>query len=186
MNEAGRGCLTPFFFVVLEFELRGFVLTEPRLQFNLLWLFLRWGFSDYFPGAGLKQKFSPISASQVARIIDVSHWHWLPGTFAAMSSHKAEHLMRVSSVYFPSVSRKRLLSECMTPPPGSPYCPRSHLKRHIHVCMYLVRTGPALRPPQLCQYAQGQLSDHVCDPNPSTCHIIDAVMAEAWCLEQER
>jgi hypothetical protein len=48
----------------------------PHLPSILLWLFWRWGLVNYLPGLTLNlDPILPISASQVARIIGVSHQH---------------------------------------------------------------------------------------------------------------
>jgi hypothetical protein len=50
----------------------GTLLLEPQLQSILLWLFSRWSFTNYLPR--LASNSNPlISASQVARIIDMSY-----------------------------------------------------------------------------------------------------------------
>jgi hypothetical protein len=44
----------------------------------LFWLFWRWGLVNYFPGRP-SAMILQISASQVARITDVNHWHLAHG-----------------------------------------------------------------------------------------------------------
>jgi hypothetical protein len=58
----------------------GTLLLEPHVQSILLWLFWRGGLVNCFPGLALNHDL-PISASQVARIIGVSHWHLAPVSF---------------------------------------------------------------------------------------------------------
>jgi hypothetical protein len=68
-----------FFSIVLGLNLGlhvckvGALLLEPHLQYILLWLFWGWGLVNYLSGLALN--LDPISASQVTRIIGVSHQH---------------------------------------------------------------------------------------------------------------
>jgi hypothetical protein len=72
-----------FFFlvvVVLEFKLRTLhckastLPLEPHLQSILVWLFWRWCFVNCLLGWS-QTVILQISASQVVRITDMSHWH---------------------------------------------------------------------------------------------------------------
>jgi hypothetical protein len=73
-------CFFGVFLTVLGFYSRlrackaGALPLEPHLQSILLCLFWRWGLSCYFPRLA-ENRDSQISASQVARITGVSHWH---------------------------------------------------------------------------------------------------------------
>jgi hypothetical protein len=55
------------------FELRGVIPLKPYLQSILLWLFWRWGLTNYLPRL-FSNAILPISDCQVARIIGMSHW----------------------------------------------------------------------------------------------------------------
>jgi hypothetical protein len=50
---------------------------DPYLQSILLWLFQRWGLWTIFQG-WLQTTIFSISASQIARITGMSHWHLAP------------------------------------------------------------------------------------------------------------